>query len=194
MKRQARWVPITILSIDLAGTIRRRRLAKRRAHLVARPTDELAALPVSPRALLLDTNVYINLAAGRATATVREAVDRAILFHCSVALGELAVGVANADPSRPDWPSLCDHYVSLFAAIPATRLLTPDAETWTQAGVIAGTLARVQNFQPHHRKECLNDALIFLTAAKAGLAVLTANRQDFDFIQQIAPEGRFVYY
>ncbi len=36
--------------------------------------------------------------------------------------------------------------------------------------------------------------LILLTAAKAGLPVLTANRDEFDLIQQIAPEVRFVHY
>jgi hypothetical protein len=42
--------------------------------------------------------------------------------------------------------------------------------------------------------ECLNDALIFLTAAKAGIPVLTANRDEFDLIQQLAPAGRFIHY
>ena len=110
-----------------------------------------------------------------------------------MALAELAVGVANADPSRTGWAALKDHYAKLFAAIPESRLLTPDAQVWTDAGVIAGMLAPTQGFQPHQRKECLNDALIFLTAAKAGLAVLTANRDEFDLIQQLAPEGQFVH-
>jgi hypothetical protein len=55
-------------------------------------------------------------------------------------------------------------------------------------------LARTQGFQRHQRKECLNDALIFLTAAKAGLPVLTADRDQFDLIQQLAPAGQFVHY
>ncbi len=70
----------------------------------------------------------------------------------------------------------------------------PDHERFCSAGVIAGTLARTQRFQPHQRKDCLNDALIFLTAAKAGLPVLTANRSDFDLIQHLAPEGQFIHY
>jgi hypothetical protein len=40
----------------------------------------------------------------------------------------------------------------------------------------------------------LNDVLIFLTAAKAGVPVLTANRDEFDLVQQLAPTGRFVHY
>jgi len=144
--------------------------------------------------LLLDTNVYINRAAGRLAPQVRDAIDQALLFHCSVALAELAVGVANADPSRPGWLALRDHYSELFAAIPASRLVTPDPQVWADAGVIAGMLARTQGFQPHQRKECLNDALIFLAAAKAGVPVLTANRDEFDLIQQIAPEGQLIHY
>ena len=62
------------------------------------------------------------------------------------------------------------------------------------AGVVAGTLARIQGLQAHQRKECLNDALILLTAAKAGLPVLTANRVDFDLIQQVAGTGEFVHF
>lgn len=144
--------------------------------------------------LLLDTNVYINRAAGRVAPPLRDIIDRALLFHCSVALAELATGVANADPARAGWAAHRDHYTKLFADIPASRVLTPDDQVWVDAGVIAGTLARTQGLQPHQRKECLNDALIFLTAAKAGLPVLTANRDEFDFIQQLAPEGQFVHY
>jgi predicted nucleic acid-binding protein len=184
------------LSIDLKSTLRRRKPAKRTSQLVPRPREalvDLTALPSGPLFLLLDTNVYINRAAGRLAPHVRDGVDQALLFHCSVALAELALGVANADPSRAGWTAMQDHYAELFASIPASRLVTPDAQIWTDAGVIAGTLTRTQGFQPHQRKECLNDALIFLTAAKAGIPVLTANRDEFDLIQQLAPEGQFIH-
>ncbi len=87
-----------------------------------------------------------------------------------------------------------DHYAELFESIPSTRLLNPDAQVWTDAGVVAGVLARTQGFQRHQRKECLNDALIYLTAAKVGLPVLTADRDEFDLIQQLAPEGQFIHF
>jgi predicted nucleic acid-binding protein len=185
------------LSIDLGSVLRKRKPAKRTSQLTARPPAELAdlaALPGAPLVLLLDTNVYISRAAGRLQRQVSEAIDRALLFHCSVALAELATGVANADPLRPGWSAMRNHYTELFADIPASRLLEPDAQIWIDAGVIAGTLARIQGFQRHQRKECLNDALIFLTAARAGIPVLTGNRNEFDLIQQIAPEGRFIHY
>lgn len=105
----------------------------------------------------------------------------------------MTTGIANADPSHAMWRKLRDHYAALIASFPARRLLTPDADIWAEAGLIAGTLARTQNFQRHQRKECLNDTLIFLTAAKAGLPLLTANRNEFDLIQQLAPHGRFIH-
>lgn len=149
----------------------------------------------SGRALLVpDTNVYIRAAAGTLPALVQDLVERALLFHCSVCLGELATGIANANPSLPSWSALRDHYLELFDSIPSARLLNPDALVWTDAGVVAGVLARTQGFQRHQRKECLNDALIYLTAAKAGLPVLTADNHQFDLIQRLAPEGQFIHF
>ena len=186
------------MSIDLQALVRRRKPDKRRVQLSPRPSSQLldwTALASAPAAvLLLDTNVYIHRASGRLPPPLRDVIDRSLLFHCSVALSEMAVGVGASDPGRPGWRAMRDHYAQLFASVPATRLLTPDAEIWADAGLIAGTLARTQGYQPHQRKACLNDALIFLTAAKAGLPVLTSNRDEFDLIQQLAPEGRFISY
>lgn len=144
--------------------------------------------------LVPDTNVYIMQAAAKLSPQVAALLSRARLFHCSVCVAELAVGVANADPTRPGWARLRDYYANLFIDLPANRILTPDAQTWTEAGIVAGTLARTQDYQPHQRGDLLNDAAIYLTAAKAGLPVLTANVGDFDLIQQVAPEGRFVCF
>ena len=145
-------------------------------------------------ALVLDTNVYINAAAGRLDPQVGALVENALLFHCSVCLSEIALGIGNADPRHQTWTATRDHYSELFASIAASRLLTPDDGIWTEAGLIAGTLARTQGLQPFQRKDLLNDALIYLTASKAGVPVLTQNRVEFDFIQQLAPEGSFIHY
>ena len=67
-------------------------------------------------------------------------------------------------------------------------------EVWAEAGLIAGTVARTQGYQSHQCKDCLCDALILLTAARAGLPVLTGNREEFDLLQQLVPEAQFVHY
>ena len=87
---------------------------------------------------------------------------------------------------------MTDHYAGLFASIPANRLLVPDAETWVDAGIVAGILARTQGFQKQRSKQLLNDAVTYLCAAKNGLPVLTDNKVDFDLLQQSAPNGRFI--
>ncbi len=145
-------------------------------------------------ALVLDTNVYIKSAAGTLPEAAAALIDQSLLFHCSVCVAELATGVANADPAHAGWKAMRAYYSGLIATFLDTRVLTPSPQTWTEAGLIAGTLARTQRFQRHQRKECLNDALIYLTAASAGLAVLTANRDEFDLIQQLSPQGRFIHF
>ncbi len=53
---------------------------------------------------------------------------------------------------------MLSHDASLV--IPAQRLLSPNPEVWTRAGVNAGTLARTQGLQPPQHKQCLNGPLI----------------------------------
>ena len=141
-----------------------------------------------------DTSVYIHQAAGKLSPVANHIVETGLLFHCSVCLGELMVGLANRDVSDRRWGEERDHFATIFGRIPRSRLLTPDETIWVEAGLIAGTLARTQGFRKAELKDCLNDALTYLTAARNGLPVLTANRDDFDLIQQLAPEGRFIHY
>lgn len=82
----------------------------------------------------------------------------------------------------------------MLGAIPDNRVLAPDAATWLAAGLLVGTLRRTQGFRREQRKEVLNDALILLTAAEAGLPVLTANRGNFDLVQQAAGTRMFIHY
>ena len=186
------------MTIDLRSHLRRVKPDKHLRQLTPRRPDDLVAaadvIAGGRAAIVIDTNVYIRSAADTLPAAAELLVDEGLLFHCSVCVGELSTGIANADPAHAGWKALRDYYAGVIANIPATRLLTPDPDVWAEAGLIAGTLARAQNWQRHQRKEALNDALIFLTAAKAGLPVLTANRDEFDLIQQLAPHGQFIHF
>lgn len=164
--------------------------------ILARP-DPVAAASVAANArmaLVPDTNVTIRNMSGSMPAEVETLIDSALMGHCSVCISEITAGIAQYDPAAREWRRVRRQYGILLGSIPDTRLLVPDAETWHLAGVISGTLARTQGLQPHQRNECLNDALIYLTAAKRGLPVLTANRSEFDMIQQIAPGGAFLWF
>jgi hypothetical protein len=140
-----------------------------------------------------DTNIYIMNAAGTLPPEATIIVDQGLMFHCAVCLAELSVGIGNYAPEAAEWQAVAVHYADMFASIPANRLLVPDAQTWADAGMAAGVLARTQNFQKQQLKELLNDALVYLCASKQGLPVLTNNKADFDLLQQIAPGGSFIF-
>lgn len=185
------------LTLDAAAIGRRIKPERRRTRLSPRPLPQLIAatdLAGAGRArLLFDTNIYIHDAGGTLPAAAQALVDDCISFHCSVCIGELMVGIGNSRAAPDVRRAQRDHYFELIETIPDHRLLTPDSEAWAEAGLIAGTLARIQDFQPRQRRQSLNDALIYLTAAKAGVAVLTGNRDEFDLIQQVAGRGMFVH-
>lgn len=146
------------------------------------------------RALVPDTTVYIHNLAGRLAPAAADLVDRGLLWHCAVCLGEIVSGIAHYSPAALEWKAVRSAYAELFRTIPRSRILTPDDDVWRSAGMIVGTLARIQGVGKAQRKALMNDALLYLTAAKAGLPVLTANRKDFDLIQQVAGSGTFVFY
>jgi len=172
------------VSIDLATLLRRHKPERRVKALLRRDRADLPlfnALTVrTGTRLLLDTGIYIAEAAGTLAPEQRARLARVERHHCTVCLGEITVGLANRDVSAASWPAERQYWEGLFAKLPRTRTYAPDAETWAAAGLLAGTLTRVQGFQSYQRKDALNDALIYLTALKQGVPVLTQNRRDFD--------------
>jgi hypothetical protein len=183
------------LTIDLRKIIRSPE--KRQTRLTPRPdADLICASDITGKGrqvFVPDTNIYVMDAAGMLPQAAATIVDQGLIFHCSICLAEVSVGVGKYSPAASDWQRVADHYAGLFASIPASRLLVPDAETCADAGIVAGILARTQGFQKQQSKELLNDAVIYLCAAKNGLPILTDNKADFDLLQQFAPGGRFIF-
>jgi predicted nucleic acid-binding protein len=63
-----------------------------------------------------------------------------------------------------------------------------------EAGILAGLLFRLAPLQSGLEFAALNDATIYLHALERGYAVLTRNIRDFDYLNQIVPAGRVVFY
>ena len=85
----------------------------------------------------------------------------------------------------------------LVAAIerrPVHRTISPDREIWLEAGILVGVLTRLQQYSASDRRRVLNDALLFATARKHGLTVLTRNLRDFDLLQQLEPSCAVLFY
>jgi predicted nucleic acid-binding protein len=183
------------MSVDLAAVVRRYKPEQKRRPLRYRSRADLPAFTdlnvQSQRRVLLDTNIYIFAAAGTLSSHDRVKLEAVLQHHSTVCLGELAVGLANRDVSSATWHTERRYWEELFASLPKNRTHAPDDEVWSAAGLLAGTLARTQGFQRHQRKDVLNDALIYMTALKRGVPVLTDNHTDFDLLNQLVPEGQF---
>jgi predicted nucleic acid-binding protein len=104
------------------------------------------------------------------------------------------VGLANRNVSHKNWTKEITYWSEAFLSVTDARILAPDEAVYMDAGLIAGTLSRIQKFQDVQRKEALNDALIFLTGAKHGIPILTEDKNDFDLIHQLAGRGKFYWF
>jgi predicted nucleic acid-binding protein len=144
--------------------------------------------------LLLDTTVYIDALQGRLPDDTEVALRTVSLWHSSVTEAELAALAGLLDPTHPDTASVIAQIAASIELRPEHRILTPDRDTWREAGILAGLLARLQGYSKTEQRKALNDALIFLTATKHGCVVLTRNVTDFDLLMQLDAKGQAIFY
>jgi predicted nucleic acid-binding protein len=138
--------------------------------------------------------VYIDALQGRLPRDVELAIRSTHLWHSTVTESELSALSGILDPSHPDTRKAIDQAFASIEQRPAHRILNPDREIWREAGILAGLLARLQSYGKSEQRKALNDALIFLSATKAGLAVLTRNILEFDLLMQLFPAGKVLFY
>ena len=98
------------------------------------------------------------------------------------------------DPAHSQTPEIIEQVAAVIDRRPSYRTITPDPEVWREAGVLSGTLARIQGYGREQRRRVLNDALLFATARKYGCVVLSRNVRDFDLLQQLDPSGKVMFY
>lgn len=143
------------MGVDLPTLVRRHKPQRRLRQLQYRDRADLPAFndfdARAYRGILLDTNIYIFAAAGTLDAQSKVGLESILQHHSTVCLGEIAVGLANRDVASPTWRSERNYWEELFAKLPKARTYAPDAEIWSAAGILAGTLARLQGFQPYQR-------------------------------------------
>ena len=144
--------------------------------------------------LLLDTTVYIDALQGNLPEYVEIALRTSNLWHSTVTEAELAALAGLLDPKHPNTASAIAQVTKSIELRPEHRNLTPDRDIWREAGILAGLLARLQQYGKNERRKALNDALIYLTASKYGCMVLTRNVSDFDLLMQLDSKGQAVFY
>jgi predicted nucleic acid-binding protein len=117
------------------------------------------------------------------------------LMHLSVVLGELSHNFGRLDPRHPRTREHLDELAGMIEEIPLHRLDDAiSAGVILEAGNLSGLVFRLGGFQPGQEVAALNDATIYLHALEHGYTVLTRNIRDFDFMNQIVPPGRVLFY
>ena len=185
------------MSSEFARSLRRLKPGKHLKRLLNRDRSKLPYLsslnPPFPK-LLLDTCVYIDALQGRLPQIVEVALRSGNLWHSTVTEAELAALAGLLDPSHPETKHAIAQIAASIELRPAHRILLPDRDAWREAGILAGLLARLEQYGKSERRKALNDALIFLTAARNGCVVLTRNTKDFDLLMQLDRKSQAVFY
>jgi predicted nucleic acid-binding protein len=185
------------LSFDLDAALRWLKPQRRRRPLSRRPDDKLTWVNEAPLVgapALLDTTVYIDTLQGRSPDALDTFISLRTCNHSSVCLAELTHAFGRLNPNDPRTPRTLRVIAQTVRDIPSHRIVSPDAHLWGSGGMLAGILFRLGSYPPGSERKCLNDALIYLQARASGWPVLTGNIADFDFLNQLLPDGRILLY
>ena len=185
------------MSFDLDATLRWLKPQRKVRPLKRRRDDKLswisdAAGIGSP--VLLDSTVYIDTLQGRSPPALDAFITLRTCNHSAVCLSELTHAFGRLRPMDPRTASALKVIGQTIRDVPIYRLVAPDTETWGAAGILAGILFRLGSYAAGAERKCLNDALVFLQGRKLGWPILTGNIVDFDFLNQLVPDGRILLY
>ena len=185
------------MSSEFQATLRRLKPGKHRAQLRPRTESELEFVGTTshrPAKLLYDTTVYIDILQGRFPQQGEAMLRATEAWHSPVTEGELAATCGLLDPTHSQTREIIEQIAAVIDRRPTYRTIPPDSEICREAGVLSGTLARIQGYGREEQRRVLNDALLFATARKYGCVVLSRNVRDFDLLQQLDPSGRVMFY
>jgi predicted nucleic acid-binding protein len=121
---------------------------------------------------LLDTSIYVSaLRRGDAGPVLARFVAENDMWLSAVVLEELYAGAREGDR----------HVVELIERQFAkeSRILLPELDDWIQAGKVLSQLGAKYDYEKIGRNRLTNDALMAMSAARAGVTVVTANVRDF---------------
>jgi predicted nucleic acid-binding protein len=165
--------------------------------LTRRPDDELPFVDeelIGGQPLLLDTCVYIDQMQGRSPDILDLLIERRQVNHSTVAIQELMHTVGVLDPRDARTAAIIEEIRRLIRAMPAHRVFAPEPDILGKAALLSGMLCRLQGYAADAKLPALQDCVLFLQAQKLGFAVLTANISDYDYLLQLIPAARMLFY
>lgn len=181
------------LNSEFEASLRRIKPEKRNKPLRRRPDSTLEFIHTTaarPAKLLYDTTVYIDILQGRFPQEGELMLRAVDSWHSPVTEAELAAACGLLDPNHPQTRKVVGEISALIDRRLIQRTVTPDQNSWREAGI----LSRLQGYGKNQRTRILNDALLYVSARRSGCTVLTRNVSDFDFLQQLDPGGRVIFY
>ena len=187
----------SILSFDLDAALRCLKPQRKRRPLGRRSDEKLSWIDQAPAVgspVLLDTTVYIDTLQGRSPTALDVFISLRTCNHSSVCLAELTYVFGRMNPTDPRTEASLQVIGQTVRDIPRHRLVAPDARMWGSAGILAGILFRLGSYPPGSERKCLNDALVYLQGHASGWPVVSRNIADFDFLNQLLPDGRILLY
>ena len=165
--------------------------------LARRLDDELPFVEenvIGGQVLLLDTCVYIDQMQDRSPEIIDALIERRQVYHSTVAIQELmhTVGVLNPRDART--AAVISEIRSMIQAMPAHRVFAPEPDVLGRAALLSGMLCRLQGYAADAKLRALQDCVLFLQAENLGCIVLTANIRDYDYLLQLIPGGKVLFY
>lgn len=150
--------------------------------------------------MVLDTNVFINALAGRGPAVLKILLEEVRRFFVAAPTrAELAWVRGRLDPAHLGTARVLAEYDAILERVNPAKVLTPDDADWLAAGELAGRAARAlvgggrKIVTAFDRVDLISDALTAVLARKAGLPVVTEDR-DFEVLAQLAPGLQVLFY
>lgn len=184
-------------SSKVEAILRRIKPEKRTRPLLPRRGDDLPLLGrerLPTRKVLYDTTTYIDQLQDRFPSYGYAELRLAEVWHSTVTEAELLAPCGLLDPRHPGTAFVVAQIISSIERRRPERTIVPDRGIWIEAAVLSSTLARLQDYGKEQRWRTFLDALLFATARKSGLTLITRNVKDFDLLQQLEPSGRVMFY
>jgi predicted nucleic acid-binding protein len=186
-----------ILNFDLNRSLRRIKPSWQVAQLTRRPDELLPFISgesESGPGLLLDACVYVDILRRRTSAAVEAMLPKRTINHSAIALSELTHLLGRLDPRDLRSKEVLAEVRGLIVDMPARRLSAPSVSAMGEAGILAGVAARLGGIERGREQSLLNDAMLYLKAFESGLIAFTRNIREFDWFDQLLPNGRVLFY
>jgi len=133
------------------------------------------------QASLFDTSIYVAALRGGhdGVVAIRRLDSGSILWLSSVVLEELYAGIGEGARQ------VVERLESDFDG--AKRILVPNLTDWTDTGRVLARLAAKYDYEQIGQARLTNDALIAMSAGRAGIRIVTANVRDFRRLAEFRP-------